>query len=137
MPQEGMLIQFDGSEHEWFGGFKSDLIGGIDDATGKVVGIEFFIGETSLNCMKVMRDIIDKNGIPHSFYLDKAGAFGKDDRDQTSTQIGRALSDIGSDIILANSPQAKGTNRKIVGYTSRSLDSRAKILRYQNYSSGK
>lgn len=108
MPQEGMLIQFDGSEHEWFGGFKSDLIGGIDDATGKVVGIEFFIGETSLHCMKVMRDIIDENGIPHAFYLDKAGAFGKDDRDQTSTQIGRALEAVGSDIILANSPQAKG-----------------------------
>ena len=108
MPQEGMLIQFDGSEHEWFGGFKSDLIGGIDDATGKVVGVEFFIGETSLNCMKVMRDIIEENGIPHAFYLDKAGAFGKDDRDQTSTQIGRALSHLGSDIILANSPQAKG-----------------------------
>lgn len=108
MPQEGMLIQFDGSEHEWFGSFKSDLIGGIDDATGKVVGIEFFIGETSINCMKVMKDIIETHGIPHAFYLDKAGAFGKDDRDQTTTQIGRALSDLGSDIILANSPQAKG-----------------------------
>jgi len=58
--------------------------------------------------MKVMKDIIDENGIPHAFYLDKAGAFGKDDRDQTSTQIGRALSAIGSNIILANSPQAKG-----------------------------
>ncbi len=108
MPQEGMLIQFDGSEHIWFGGFESDLIGGIDDATGKVVGAEFFIGETSLHCMKVMRDIIAAEGIPHAFYLDKAGAFGKDDRDQTSTQIGRALNDVGCDIILANSAQAKG-----------------------------
>ena len=108
MPKEGMLIQFDGSEHEWFGGFKSDLIGGIDDATGTVVSAEFFIGETSLHCMKVMQDIIENKGVPHAFYLDKAGAFGKDDRDQSSTQIGRALSEVGSDIILANSPQAKG-----------------------------
>ena len=108
MPREGMLIQFDGSSHIWFGGFESDLIGGIDDATGKVVGAEFFIGETSLHCMKVMKDIIKGNGIPHAFYLDKAGAFGKDDRDQTSTQIGRALNDIGCDIILASSAQAKG-----------------------------
>jgi len=108
MPQEGMLIQFDGSEHEWFGNFKSDLLGGIDDATGTVVGAEFFIGETSLHCMKVMKDIIEDKGIPHAFYLDKAGAFGKDDRDQSSTQIGRALNELGSDIILANSPQAKG-----------------------------
>lgn len=108
MPQEGMLIQFDGSKHVWFGGFESDLIGGIDDATGKVVAAEFFIGETSLHCMKVMRDIVESVGIPHSFYLDKAGAFGKDDRDQTSTQIGRALMELSCDIILANSPQAKG-----------------------------
>lgn len=108
MPQEGMLVQFDGSEHQWFGGFKSDLIGGIDDATGKVLGIEFFIGETSLHCMKVMRDIIEDNGTPHAFYLDKAGAFGKDDRDQSSTQIGRALESLNSNVILANSPQAKG-----------------------------
>jgi len=108
MPQEGMLIQFDGSEHMWFGNFESDLIGGIDDATGKVLDAEFFIGETSLHCMKVMNDIIEKNGVPHAFYLDKAGAFGKDDRDQDSTQIGRALNDIGCDIILAGSAQAKG-----------------------------
>ncbi len=108
MPQEGMLIQFDGSQHVWFGGFESDLIAGIDDATGKVLGAEFFIGETSLNCMKVMKEIIQAHGVPHAFYLDKAGAFGKDDRDKSSTQIGRALTSIGSDIILANSPQAKG-----------------------------
>lgn len=108
MPQEGMLIQFDGSEHLWFGGFESDLIGGIDDATGKVTGAEFFIGETSLHCMKVMKDMIEENGVPHAFYLDKAGAFGKDDKDQTSTQIGRALKHLGCGIILANTPQAKG-----------------------------
>lgn len=108
MPQEGMLIQFDDSCHQWFGNFESDLIGGIDDATGEVVGAEFFIGETSLHCMKVMKDIVEHKGVPHAFYLDKAGSFGKDDRDQTSTQIGRALDEIGCNIILANSPQAKG-----------------------------
>lgn len=108
MPQEGMLIQFDGSEHLWFGGFTSDLIGGIDDATGIVTGAEFFIGETSLHCMKVMKDMIERDGVPHAFYLDKAGAFGKDDKDQTTTQIGRALEHLGCDIILANTPQAKG-----------------------------
>ena len=55
-----------------------------------------------------MRYIIELDGVPHAFYLDKACAFGNDDRDQSSTQIGRALNDIGCDIILANSPQAKG-----------------------------
>jgi hypothetical protein len=55
MPREGMLIQFDGSRHVWFGTLECDLIGGIDDATGEVVGVEFFMGETSQHCMKVMK----------------------------------------------------------------------------------
>ena len=37
-----MLVQFDGSEHMWFGGIVSDLIAGIDDATGKILSAEFF-----------------------------------------------------------------------------------------------
>lgn len=108
MPQEGMLLQMDGSCHKWFGNFESDLIGAIDDATSEVVGAEFFIGETSLHCMKVMKDIVLSKGIPGSFYLDQAGFFGKQDRDQSSTQIGRALEELGCEVILAGSPQAKG-----------------------------
>ena len=38
LPSEGMLIQFDGSEHNWFSNFICDLIVGIDDATSKIVG---------------------------------------------------------------------------------------------------
>ena len=57
MPAEGMLVQFDGSEHVWFSNFICDLIVGIDDATSKIVGGEFFIGETSLHCLKVMKDL--------------------------------------------------------------------------------
>lgn len=40
-----MLIQFDGSDHIWFGEQRSDLIAAIDDATGKIVAAEFFNGE--------------------------------------------------------------------------------------------
>ena len=107
MPQAGMMIQFDGSVHNWFGDQVCDLIGGIDDATGEVVGVEFFYGETSLHCMKVMKDIVEKKGIPQSFYLDGAGYFGKHDR-ETNTQIGRALEELNCQCIIAGSPQAKG-----------------------------
>ena len=41
LPSEGMLIQFDGSEHNWFSNFVCDLIVGIDDATSKIVGANF------------------------------------------------------------------------------------------------
>ena len=76
-PQEGMLVQFDGSEHNWFANFICDLIVGIDDATSKIVGAEFFIGETSLHCLKVMRDITLNYGVPDAYYMDEAGYFGK------------------------------------------------------------
>lgn len=107
MPHAGMLVQFDGSVHKWFGNIVCDLIGGIDDATGKILGLEFFHGETSLHCMKVMKQITITHGVPVMYYLDGAGFFGKVDRD-TETQIGRALEQIGSRVTIAPSSQAKG-----------------------------
>lgn len=107
LSKEGMMIQFDGSQHVWFGGIKTDLIGGIDDATGKVVGGEFFFGETSNHSMKVIREIIDHNGLPESFYMDQAGIYGKIEVESES-QIARALEQTGIRLILAGSSQAKG-----------------------------
>jgi hypothetical protein len=102
-----MMIQFDGSQHLWFGEDKTDLIGGIDDATGKVLAAEFFYGETSNNSMKVIREIIDKNGLPESFYMDQAGIYGKVNVEWES-QIARAFDQTGIKLILASSSQAKG-----------------------------
>ena len=115
LPSEGMLIQFDGSEHNWFSNFICDLIVGIDDATSKIVGGEFFIGETSLHCLKVMKDITAAHGIPDAYYLDEAGYFGKKDRDQDRTQIGRALETLDSKVIIAGSAQAKGRVERLFG----------------------
>ena len=107
LPREGMLVQFDGSEHRWFGGFTSDLIAGIDDATGRILAAEFFIGETSLNSMKVIQNIVQSHGIPEAFYMDEAAIFGKKNRDWNS-QISRAFETLGTKLVLAGSAQAKG-----------------------------
>ncbi len=107
LAREGMMIQFDGSQHVWFGDVKTDLIGGIDDATGKVVGGEFFFGETSNHSMTVIREIIDRHGLPESFYMDQAGIYGKVDIEWES-QISRAFDQVGIRLILAGSSQAKG-----------------------------
>jgi len=107
LPREGMLIQFDGSEHQWFNGQVCDLIAAIDDATGKILAAEFFKGETSLNSMKVIKEVIEHNGLPDAFYMDEAAIFGKRDRDWQS-QISRAFDDLKIKLILASSPQAKG-----------------------------
>lgn len=107
MLKEGMLVQFDGSEHLWFGERKTDLIAAIDDATGKILAAEFFYGEKSLHSLKVIKEVIDNNGIPESFYMDQAGIYGKIDQDFES-QIGRAFGQLNIKLILASSPQAKG-----------------------------
>jgi transposase len=107
MPQEGMLIQFDGSNHVWFGEHRTDLIVGIDDATGSIKAAEFFYGETSMNSLKVIKTLVDNNGLPDAFYMDQAGIYGKLDREWES-QIARAFEQTGIRLILASSPQAKG-----------------------------
>lgn len=105
--QEGSLVQFDGSPHLWFGGLNSVLLIAIDDATGKILGGEFRPSETSLGGLSVIKDVIEEYGIPETFYFDAAGIYGKVDRDFTS-QIARALDVVGSKLIIASSPQAKG-----------------------------
>lgn len=107
LPQEGMLVQYDGSAHRWFGGTTSHLLLGIDDATGKILAAEFFEGETTFNGLKVIRDIVEEYGIPLAFYFDQAAAYGRKDRDW-NTNIGRAFQTLNCKLILAGSPQAKG-----------------------------
>jgi transposase len=105
--QEGSLVQFDGSPHIWFGKIPSVLMIAIDDATGKLLGGEFRPGETSLGGLSVIKEVIEEYGIPEAFYFDSAGIYGKVDRD-FSSQIARALETVGSKLIIASSPQAKG-----------------------------
>jgi len=92
-----MLVQFDGSDHDWFsesgGPRRAVLIGGIDDASGEVLYLEFFPAEDTFSCLKVIREITEKYGIAEAYYLDQAG---------------HALSELGMKAILASTPQAKG-----------------------------
>lgn len=105
--QEGSLVQFDGSPHLWFGNIHSVLMIAVDDATGKILGGEFRPGETSLGALSVIKDVIEEYGIAESYYFDAAGIYGKVDRDFTS-QVARALEVVGTRLIIASSPQAKG-----------------------------
>lgn len=112
MPQEGMLVQYDGSMHRWFGGVTSHLLLGIDDATGKILAAGFYEGETTFNAMRVIKEIIDEYGIPLAFYFDQAAAYGKKDRDW-NCEVGRAFQSLNCRLILAGSPQAKGRVERV------------------------
>jgi hypothetical protein len=119
-PMAGMLVQSDGSFHDWFEtGTKWMLIAVIDDATSEVLWGEFFKAETTLHYMKVFTAVIERKGIFLSLYVDRHSCFETGRRDWNNrvtlrrydydeTQLERALKELGIEMINAKTPQAKG-----------------------------
>ena len=114
----GEMIQMDGSKHDWFEGRDPECVfmGYIDDATGRPFG-KFYLYEGTLPAMSSFKCYIKKNGIPASVYLDKHTTYKstkkpsvEDDLNNVEplSQFGRALKELGVNVIYANSPQAKG-----------------------------
>ena len=111
----GEMVQMDGSVHDWFEGRaeKMTLIGMIDDATGEVIA-RFFPSESLKSLMGTLRVWLETHGRPRAIYADRhalwvaqAGQAGeKYERD--TTQLRRALKELGIEFITARSPQAKG-----------------------------
>ena len=116
---EGMMLQVDGSPHDWLQGRgpRLCLIGAIDDATGKVMGAFFAQAESSWGYFRLFSEIFRQHGLPQSIYADRHSAFWTD-REPTleeqlinkkpTTEVGRGLQQLGVTLILAHSPQAKG-----------------------------
>ena len=120
-PQEGMLLQIDGSRHNWLEGRGPHLtlIGAVDDATGTVPFALFRQQEDSHGYMLMLREIIARHGIPMALYSDRHSIFQNSTREPESleeqlrgrrdpTQFARALEELGIRLILAHTPQAKG-----------------------------
>jgi hypothetical protein len=64
---EGMMLQVDGSPHDWLEGRGPSLclIGAIDDATGKVVGALFVEAESSWGLLpSILRDLQEARTAP-------------------------------------------------------------------------
>jgi transposase len=107
MGNEGLLLQMDGSHHKWNGSDEWVLIAAIDDATSEIAHAQMFRAEDTINCMAVLRRIIEIKGIPEALYVDRAGWFGGIKR-QYFSQFVRACDELEIRVIYANSPQAKG-----------------------------
>lgn len=107
MPNEGLLLQMDGSPHQWNRRDVWTLIAAIDDATSEIPYAEFFPSETTPSSMKVMKNIIEKKGIPYAVYVDKAGCFGGPKR-KGFNQFKRACKEVGIRVLFASSAEAKG-----------------------------
>ena len=119
-PQEGMLLQIDGSPHDWLErrGPRMTLLAGIDDATGKILGALFREQEDAQGYFMLLQQITQRYGRPLAIYRDRHSIFEGSKKEPTleeqlrgsssSTQFGRLLEDLDIRSIRAFSPQAKG-----------------------------
>lgn len=115
----GMLVQLDGSDHDWFEGrgARCVLILYIDDATGRLLYGEFVNVEDTMTLLRTARAYLRKYGRPVAFYVDRDSIY-KINRKATVeeelrgadpiSQFTRAMGELGVKMIFANSPQAKG-----------------------------
>jgi len=123
-----MLLQIDGSEHDWLEGRGTylTLVGAIDDATGIVPYALFRQEEDAQGYFMLLSEIIKNKGIPLALYSDRHGIFQRSPKDSDSleeqlsgqrqpTQFGRALQELCIQPIFAMSPQAKGRIERLWG----------------------
>src|SRR6195256_1907384 len=117
----GELIQIDGSQHWWFEGRgpQCTLLVYIDDATSRLMHLQFVETESTFDYFEATRAYLDRYGKPIAFYSDKHSVFRVNRKDAAGgdgmTQFGRALHAINIDIICANSSQAKGRVERAFG----------------------
>lgn len=119
--QKGMLVQIDASPHAWFFNEQEySLHGAIDDATGEILALFFTTNECLEGYFNVMKNVILNNGLPLAIYVDRHTIFRSPKTDKLSienqlkgkrvndTQFGRAMRELGINMIFAKSSQAKG-----------------------------
>ena len=115
----GMLVQLDGSPHDWFEGRGPwcVLLIYIDDATSRILYGEFIPVESTLHLMRTAKTYLRKWGRPAALYVDKDSIYNVNREASVDeqlrgegpiTQFTRAMSELGIEVILAHSPQAKG-----------------------------
>jgi len=121
----GEMVQADASLHDWLegrgNGVGLTLVGMIDDATGRMLA-RFYPAETTEAYMDLLGRWIARHGRPLSWYSDRHGIFraesrllGDDEPVSVPTQFSRALKELDVELILANSPQAKGRIERLWG----------------------
>lgn len=118
-PFLGMMIHQDGSTHEWVPGQIWDLIPTLDDATSEHYDMRFVDEEGTQSSLQGVEVTIRKRGVFSSFYSDRASHYwttpeagGKVDK-VNLTQFGRALQQLGIQMIPAYSPQARGRSERM------------------------
>src|SRR5437899_8095047 len=118
-PLPGMLLHIDGSRHRWFQDERwYDLIVILDDATSEIYYAQLVEEESTVTVMAGLREVIERKGVFCALYSDRGSHFwltpkvgGKVDGHRL-TQVGRALHELGVQMIPAYSPQARGRSER-------------------------
>src|ERR1700758_1846125 len=121
-PLPGMMLHLDGSEHRWFQDDRwYDLIEVLDDATSETYYAQLVEEESTRTVMAALKEVIERKRRFCALYSDRASHFfetpqagGPVDR-RRLTQVGRALGELGSQLIHAYSPQARGRSERRFG----------------------
>lgn len=117
-PIPGMMLHQDGSTHEWVPGKQWDLIVTMDDATNEHYSMFFCLEEGTQSSFRGVHEVIVNHGLFSSLYTDRgshywhtAEAGGKVDK-KNLTQFGRAMHQLGIEMIPAYSPEARGRSER-------------------------
>jgi transposase len=121
-PLPGMLLHIDGSRHQWFQDERwYDLIVILDDANSEIYYAQLVEEESTLTVMAGLKEVIERKGVFCALYSDRGSHFwhtpkvgGKVDGHRL-TQVGRALRELGIQMIPAYSPQARGRSERSFG----------------------
>ncbi len=121
-PLPGMLLHIDGSRHRWFADERwYDLLVILDDATSEIYYAQLVEEESTITVMAALKEVIARQGLFCALYSDRGSHFwhtpkagGKVDPYRL-TQVGRALRDLGIQMIPAYSPQARGRSERNFG----------------------
>ena len=118
----GMLLHIDGSKHQWFGDERwHDLIVILDDATSEIYYAQLVEEESTRTVMAGVWEVILHKGLFCALYSDRGSHFfvtpkaGEKVDKHRLTQVGRALKELGVQMIPAYSPQARGRGERNFG----------------------
>lgn len=117
-PYVGMMLHQDGSRHEWAPGKLWDMIVTMDDASNKHYSMFFVEEEGTQSSFQGINDVIKEHGVFASLYTDRGSHYwhtpeagGKVDKGNL-TQFGRAMRQLGIEMIPAYSPEARGRSER-------------------------
>ena len=121
-PLPGMLLHIDGSKHRWLNDDRwYDLIVILDDATSEIYYAQLVEEESTRTVMAALREAIQTKGLFCAPYSDRGSHFfvtvkeGERVDKNRLTQVGRALKELGIQMIAAYSPQARGRSERSFG----------------------